>query len=315
MSMLMIFTLMTYARLDSYRSTASIEGEFTRYMQTIERSYINLTANKTYDKIHPSSKKTASTASPPTKSANPTQEAAPLKNAETENEQKPKKSSGRLSIKLLINNKEKEKQSSEINETRQIFKDLLHSLYGNKKFFKDQLEKRPDYVDELLNKLSTIVETLPSDIKITQSIDLSNLELGDGLDETFYLMLKGCPSPVQPPKAAEITDGEDSDTDAADDAQEYTSDKSADSLLNFIDMRPFHKINIYLASKPLLLALYGNPAVVDNIMSVRYQLHQQVKAGMSKEEASEKLKAEFQLGKDNSLLDYKVTGTDPKGYN
>lgn len=285
----MIFTIMTYARLDSFRAMTGLENEFTRYMETMERTYVNMAADRFYDKT---------TFSKP-------------KSNDTGKDETPKgKSSGRLSLYPLIDSKIKETNPRKYEETISLLKKLIEALYGDQKHFKEILHKRPGIIEQLIEHISEAAKDLPKEKKIKKPIDLSNLKLGDNLEEFFYLMLKGCPSLVNPPQ---IPSGDD-ETDEG--GEEFTSDKAYDSLLNFIDLHKNMKINIYIASKPLLKALYENDSTVDKLLHTRAELYKLVKKkNMEADEASEKLKTEFELNDDAGMFEYKVTGSDPEKYN
>lgn len=310
MSMLMIFALMTYSKLDSYRNHASLEGEFTNYMETTERSYINNSADALYKSIN---FKRASKANP-------------AKNSESAPTDTPKgKGSGRLSIRPLIYSKFQEENPALYEETVHTFKELVQTLYGHQTPFQEFLQKHHNLLNALIEKLPQAVAELPATVKINRAIDLSNLKLGDPLDELVYLMFKGCTTTAKKEKIIKETDSEDAleegedpeeESEESEETESYISDKSDDALLNFVDLHTSLKINVYLASKPLLLALYGNPNVVDRLLAVRYQLYKSTRQDkMTKEEASDKLYSEFQLAGSKDLLEYKVTGTNPKGYN
>lgn len=301
---------MTYAKLDTYRSMAGVEGEFTRYMEAIERSYINLTADKIYDRV--TFKKEPSPQTPKVDESKKNEQPNP-----NPVEEKPKgKSNGRLSLNLLVNSKARESNVKEYAETTQLLKSLIQTLYGSQKQFQQLLQMRPTLIDELIDQIPRAVDALPQNIKIKKAEDLSNLELGEGLDEPFYLMLKGCPAIKKPVKLQQVSDTSDDRADDAEEAEEFTSDKSYDSLLNFVDLHTSLRINIFIASKPLLLAIYGDPVTVENILQKRFELFKSVAhKEMNDAEASEKLKNEFQLRGEGNLLDYKVTGSDPRRYN
>lgn len=309
MSMLMIFALMTYARVDSYRTSAALENEFTRYMEVVERAYINMAADKAYVRMKVSSEP----AQQPQKPTAPKNK----DNLIDDPEPRPKtRSYGRLNILPLLDPEVREKDPKAYNETVEIFKNLIKTLYGNQKQFQAELKKRPTLVEEIIDALSKAAESLPQNMKIKDISEISNLELDGGLEEPFYRMLKGCPNPSLEPTLADNTDETEDTSEESDEIEEYVSEKSWDALRNFITLQKPSKINIFLAPRALLQAIYENPATAEAIVEARYRLYKAVKSGeMSAEEASQKLKNEFHQGGEDSLLDYKVTGTNPWRYN
>lgn len=310
MSMLMVFTIMTYAKLDSYRNTAGVEGEFTRYMEMIERTYINNSADRMYDKV------TFSRAASEPQKDLPDKATAPKEAPPPQPPPAPKgKSSGRLSLYPLINAEERAKNPQAYANTAALLKGLIDTLYAGHVEFQQLLQKHPQLVSSLLERISRVAEELPKGKKITKPTQLSNLKLGDDLDEALYMILKGCPGVKPPNDIKQVSDKAEDDADDSQEAEEFTSDKSTNSLLNFVDMHKSLKVNIYIASKPLLLTLYGDPAIVDKIIEKRFQLFRALtQKELNDTEASSRLKAEFQLGDDSSLLDYKVTRSDPRRY-
>jgi len=66
MTMLMLLSLLTYARLESYRNSQVFQIFFTYYMEKDERGYQNLAAEKLYKKIKAPGKKTSEEPSPAT---------------------------------------------------------------------------------------------------------------------------------------------------------------------------------------------------------------------------------------------------------
>lgn len=304
MSMLMILTILTYSRLDTYRTMAGIEGEVSYYMEKTERNAINSAANRLYERIRFSQKPSAQ------------EDSAPSKNEGEKQEEKPKneRGSSRLSLSFLMQEPSAEEDSSSYEETLGLLKNLIFVLYGAQPQFQKHIEEDPDLIEKLVAAISQAIQKQPEESKIKQAIDLSNLELDDSLKEPFYLMLKGCPRSLSTNKT--ISESEEESADDAIEAEEFHSDKTYNSLLNFITLRKNSKVNIYIASTPLLLAIYRDPQLVSHLLQRRADLYKEVykEKTMSAEEASSALKAEFEARADNALLLYKVTGSDPRRY-
>lgn len=70
-------------------------------------------------------------------------------------------------------------------------------------------------------------------------------------------------------------------------------------------------ISIYLAQKPLLMALYQDQHTVDQVMEFREQLYKEVKADGDKKELSERFKQQFAQGLPESEVDFGVSTTQP----
>ncbi len=312
-SLLMILSLMTYAKLDSFRYFLGMEAQFEKYMSTIERSYTNKSAENWY-KTTKAPKASRKPPKPPKKKA--------------------LNSSPRLSFKVFVDKKERDKNPGLLDNNTKWAKDLMRTLYGQQDFFIDAERQNPYFMDQILEQLSKAAQELPKDHKLKNAIDLSNLDLGPDLEKVFYLMLKGCTredltrkKPSREVQNQNLTinpdeneSGEDEDDDeAANEALEYAGAVGYDSLLNYITLRNTTMIRVYLASPQVLLALVGDSNSVKSIIDTRNALFQSVSDdSMEADDATEQLKSMFQSffgGADDKYLDFTVSKTNPAKYN
>lgn len=302
-TMLIVLSLMTYVRIESYRYSSGLKSQFERYMQTIERHYINQTASKWYD-----------TTIANTRGAKP-------------NDPKQKsKASSRLSLAFLIDQEQNNDSSKAQAQTLQWAKNLLEVLYGQSHFYQEAKQKDPALNDRLFDAIIKAVRELDPDLRPKNTADLTTLALADpGLENVFYLMMKGCPS-LEEAAATEVqavvpqflTDADVDENDDAEEALEYRDAKSYSSLLNYITLNKASGLRIYLASKPVLTAVFGDPHIADNIISARTQLYSSIIQGLAPDEATKQFQNMFHSayhGSDSSLLDFKVTKTNPSKYN
>lgn len=309
-SLLMILSLLTYAKVDSFRYFLGMEAQFEKYMSSMERSYTNEAAKQWYK----------TTFAPKNKPIEP------KKNPNDPSQKRTGSSSSRLSFNVFIDETMRNQNPGLLENTTKWAKDLMRTLYSQQEFFKEAEKQNPYFMDQILERLSRAAEQLPKGQKLKNAIDLSTLELGPGLEDIFYLMLKGCvrelevatkpsPSTVQ---ALNEDESEEDEMEIAEEALEYAGAKGYDSLLNYITLRNTPKIKVYLASRPLLQTLVGDPNAVNNIIETRNNLYQAVSSNsMDPVAATEQLKSMFQayLGSgDDAYLDFNVTKTNPAEY-
>lgn len=305
-TMIMIMASLTYARLQTYRSTSLKQVEFERYMKTKERGDINATAKWWYDNSHPTKQG----------SGNP----------------KPKSTArSQLSFSVFVDQNKAAQHAKEYPKLYHMAKKLIYYLYYDQPFFQEYLKQKPDIVDSLLKSLM-FADTLPKEQKPKKAKDLANLSLPDPILNSFlYFILKGLNveekedvkkiefgfSPLMPPLIQE-EEGEDDDEEPQNEDL-FKSPKGYRSLLDFITLDDSVQIRVYLASKELLFAIFDTPETVDAIISYRNEAFNKVSKGAQEpDEAGNQFKALF-LNKsdpnfDESVLDFTISKTNPKNY-
>lgn len=237
MSMLMLLTLMTYGRIESYRGFAFMQVQFKEYMQKTERNYANAQAVESYEAEKGS---TRDKKTPPSG-----------KN----------KASSKLSFNLFIDVKERMSHLQELETQRLLAKNLIYFLYSNQAFFQRLEQKRPGFVDEILDALIRVTEALPKEKKLNPKKvgELATVDLGDPeLNEIFTSMMRGSVEQQQSSEEAQKT---------------FLPAHGYDSLLNFVTLeRNKLTLRIFLAAPQLLMAIYGNARLVEDIIRKRSEL-------------------------------------------
>lgn len=311
MTLLMLLSLMTYARLDSYRSSQTFQIIFKYYMENDERGYINLQAKPTYNSI------TVKT-----------------------NADKPKKGpkvegSPRIGVIQLLDKKIRDSKPKEWFQTQILLKNLMRSLYEKQPFFESTLESNPALLDELIASIVNTVDALPKDQKLKAIKDIANLKLTDPqLDQILYKFLQGSPCKVLPlsttaqdkeikvkveeaPKE-QLEDKSQAEPIPEEAQTEFQSPKGYCSLLDFITAESTPKVRIYLASREVLSAIFHDPGVVNEIIAERKQLYKQAIGDEDTKELSNAFKDRFDRLKDSAIseesVSYDVTKTNPKDY-
>lgn len=315
MTMLMALALLTYARLESFRTFSGMKAQFSTYMQSIERQPINEISQEWYKKT-----------------------IVNYKISQDKREQIA--GSSRLSFYLFLNKEEREKEPEMYQQTRELAKHLMIALYGAENFFKEMASEHPTFLDEILMEIETLTEALPKEKKITKAAGLANLQLTNPeLHRIFNRMLHGELSPASDHQLqaktaliqtelkfgtntplSETGEGNDDDElDAALESEEAHAQVGYVSLIDNITVKNRKKIRVYLASRALLLAIYGDNGIVDSILEARKMLYRQIKSdGNLKTSLSQSFKESFsnsgQAPSYSTILDFSVTKTDPTQY-
>lgn len=308
MTMLMLLTLMTYAKLETYRSSQVFQVLFEHYMQKDERGYINLAAEDTYNAIKKVAKKT---------------ETEPV-----EETPKPKaEGNARLSLALLKDKSKRDSNPQEWQQAKHILKNLMSILYKDQQFYKEIETERPQFLDELIAALTQAADDVPKEKKWKKTSDIGNLTLGDEkLNNVLYFMLKGAPYKevvkegfsVSTEAPASIEEnGEPAQAEPSTD--EYESPKGYFSLLDFVTFAPNQKIRVYLAPKEVLRAVFPNENIVDDILSERQNLYNQARSGEDQTLLTKTFQSRFDASHDpaigSDILNYAVTKSRPKNKN
>lgn len=315
MTMLMLLSLMTYARLESYRDSQALQKVFKHYMEREERGYINLRAGKVYEKIKVTEKKKEEEGEGKSTSDKP-----PPKTAIN--------ASSRIGIKPLLDSN-RDKNEKEWLQTQLLLKKLMRILYEKHPFYQDLEKERPFFLDELIREITRTIDDLPKDKKPKTAKDLANLKLADPyLDDILYKMLNGAlyDTQMQAKKAEKSEAPEEPSVESGSDngestngADEYKSIEGYYSLLDFVTDRSGPKIRVFLAPREVLQTAFQDLNTVDSIIEERQRLHDKAKQGDDVNELKEIFKNQFERMKDPNVeedsLNFSVSKTNPKYYN
>jgi len=295
-SLMMMLALLTYGRLDMYRSFIVTQGEFERYMSNHERRAMLAGANQWYDWT-----------------------ALSTKNGGKKNSS-PKDASPYLNLYWLVH-----PEARAINPTldpiyRELLKKVIYIVFGNQDFFKNDLDKNPNLVDDLIQAIENAGNQLAQEKKGLKTIDeLENLDLNNlHLQDAYYHLIKGYHIAKTHPNPSISLGNSEEEDEEEEPLQEYVKQDDEISLLQFVDLNPNKiKIRVYLAPKEILLALFGDVHTVDEIMQTRIGLFHQLKSEENNKNSSEQFKQKFASRAINipeNMLDFTVTGTNPRKY-
>lgn len=312
-TMLMLLSVLTYSKMDSFRTLIGFSAGFQHYMQVTERKQNNDINETLYDAIHVRKKpeeisQSMDSGKPPKKTVN--------------------KNSPRISWHLLLNQPARENNPEGYAKTRELLKQLFTSLYKEQPFFKEFSEKRPNFLDQILDEVVMASEGLVGKNKITSSLGLSTLEFNDPeLHYVFNQMMKGIPALERKNDESSqklIIQNREQDIDDELDSEMAASEDSSKagyaSIVGYTTVEGSNpKVRVFLASRPVLMAIYGDAQYVDKVIESRELLFKRVRqTGMNPVEATEQFQGEAsglgQAAAFASILDFSVTNTDPKSY-
>jgi hypothetical protein len=308
MTLLMLLGAMTYARLNTFLASQTVQVIHEDYMHHIERASVNAKAEEIYDNIHVKTKEK-------------------VKEPKEEDKNKPPKGGSRLiGLSLLVNKEERDKNEEDWKQTTILFKNLAKALYKDEPFFKELNETRPDFLDEMLQELAKTIDGMDKSSKPKKAADLGNIKLNDpDLDYALYLMLKGIPKQKpkekQPDAPKQTEHDVDPDNDAPADPKEkkesaHLPDMGYRSILDYVRLSGKQQIRVYLAPRQVLEAAFPDAATVDAILAERYRLYKlSLKKGSNVKELENEFKANFENMKDpqldSKILLFTVSKTRP----
>lgn len=278
MTMLLILSVMTYARIESFRDLIGLKSQFEWYMQEYERNYSNEANDKKYKKQNP-------------------KKGQPGDDPDTRPEAPARKACSKLSLYYLLKKKDREANHDVYNQQILLAKLLIHQLYSDAPFFIKAEEKYPDIVDATLQSLMNAAEKLPKNQKITNAADLASINLGDEqLNEFFYHILKGTVK-----------------IDEQDEAETYPSLIDYVSVENKPQVRVYLAPHDLLMA---IYGNEGLVKEVEEIRNSLYEKVKD--ESMTKEEATQEFEKQIgnkqREGIDEKTLNFWVSKTNPKTY-
>lgn len=198
-------------------------------------------------------------------------------------------------------------QSDKTTLMTQIFKNLLDVLYGDQKFYRDALQKKPQIVDEILHNLKQVNAERAKKVKKVANLD--KLVLPDADEEKLWYEFRK-PNYVSLPVLSLLTFKPQAEL-------RNVCDKF--SILNYITDKSADKIRVNLAPRALLYALFKDEQVVKEVIQMRQDLRDQVaNDAKTSTAATQEFKAfaeQFSgIAELEPILDYLVNKTNPEDY-
>lgn len=288
--LIMVIAIITYSRLDLFIPKKALEHQIVSFMTTTERNWMNTAAKAYYDNLSPSNHATG------TRSA----------------------STGTAFISLRPLFGENEEQA---NNTKILLRSLLVQLYAKQPFVTNEI-KKGSYTDAE-NLFRDVVDAiaLAGRNRALYSVDDKNLMTEDqffrlnigALQPVFVNIVNGCSCRLEGDAEQHSKDSiEEDDEEGESESQNGVIPRNYCSLFTFANMQPYKPLSIYLAPEEVLMALYGNQQVVDEIIRARTIANKEYKKDKNPEAkaALERFK-NIPAVIDSKFLDFNVTTTDP----
>jgi hypothetical protein len=310
-TMLMLLSVMTYARFESYRNSHAFQLIFKDYMEEKERGEINKQADRVYRDIKVKEKEEG--------------KEGQKKNSRID-------ASPRIAIGLLFD-RSRDNQQKDWEQTKILLKNLIITLYEHQPFYQKIEAGRAGFVDDLIASITQEIDKLPKEKELKKTGDLANLLLPDPvLNELLYKILHGAFYMDDPHKLVEQVDpltGDaiaeeeipttDNEVEPGKNTEEFKSPQGYYSLLDYVTGRKKQKIRVYLAPRNVLLAVFKKDAgVVDNIIDERERLFHLADNADQMEHLNETFKSQFESRRDSAIdeesLNFSVSKTNPKYY-
>lgn len=298
MTILMLLSLLTYSRLDIFRKSSVIQKQFERSLQTTQQSFFSEKAQALYEMISVNEGKGKST--PPINATR------------------------RLSWSSLVKPIASDLDNRKQNQILNLSKKLILLLFHNQPFFEEAMQQNPHIIDDLFKAIPLAVQNLPSDLKISKTTDLANLNLNDPLlNDFFYHLLKGYSRPSSQIKHSEIKqiESESKKTEgevlAQQEEGEHHSQPGSVSLLDFITLDAKLQIRLYLTPEVILQAIYGDEAFIEHIVKERALIYLRMRRDESytKEQATSEFTSLLKgrlPAEEETLMNFQVTKVDPR---
>lgn len=217
--------------------------------------------------------------------------------------QETEKTLRQLSFRFLIDKKARDGNENVAKQYRMLNLELMKIVYGEAPFFKNLLQKRPNFLEELLTAIEQAADHAPEKM-IRRIEDIARLNLEDPeLQEAFYHMLKGS---IPREQLAKMKD-----------AKPHVKEKAYVSLFTFINYNGSSgtpKIMVQRAPREILKAIFMSDEVVEAILTRRNELSANKESG-SKDAFKNEFAGKIREGLDVELLDFSISDGKKDAYN
>lgn len=257
-----MLSVITIEKLEKYKALSIVQKEYQTYLAEMDRYVFNQRQKKMYASDSTSQRQ--------------------------------------LSFRLFFNKKAREAHPEKMKQIRFILIELMKGLYSEAAFYKELEQKRPQFLDELLDDFIVAADRLTDKDKIRRIEDIRRVRLADPeLQETFYHMLKGTVRKDQLEKSTPLT--------------ERNRQKTYLSLLHFLHIKDEQKISVQRSSRELLQAIFGREELVEAIIAKRNELDAQ-KDPQAGAQFAQEFKGKQKGGISDDLLDFRISSTDKTPY-
>lgn len=292
-SILMLLSIMTYARLQGFLTAVAVRSEAVCIMQVFSREDANEEVLNRYENTV-------------------------AKSSDDEDKIRGKNidADKKINFSLWSQKEVRAENGADLEFMTPILKKLIENIYKDRPFYQKIIEKRPEFLDQLINALSeAMLAKEQAKLSLKKPEDIANLQLDDPeLQDALTHMFR---RPVDIRSAEEACKRM---RKKAGDDYEIVKGPVFTDYVSFggNKVKPFR---IYLAGRPLLLAIYRDPATVEGIIAMRRSLLNQLNpiTGDPLEAAKEAASNQFEQAFRSKLpadippakADFHVTKTAP----
>ena len=290
-TVLLVLALFTNAQLEDFSRFAVIKKEYEKHMSAQDTSRFNQRQQALFGSVGGSSKGD----SPGKKILN-----------------------RRLNFALIVNKDKKNANDADYLQHRFLLKELIKNLYQRADFYQEILAKRPQFLDELLDRLAEVAD--PNGIQSIQNADQLDLK-DDELQFVYYNLFKNSlaiPQKDTPknnikPKVKSKDFSEDEKIEDLE--EEFQAEKGYRSLKEFLHVHDKqNKIGVYSAPQEILFAIFQNEKTVSDFIDLREELFRKKTESTQAKSELEKFKNNIRPEIKEELLDFSVSTTNPKNY-
>lgn len=230
------------------------------------------------------------------------------KASETKKEEKKKTEIGKGTLpgQFLLNPGFRQQHPEDFIKYGELFKAVVRQLYFEQPFFKNLEKDRPQFLDEIMRE---IVEISERGKPIASFNKLMFEKWSDpNLKRAFSLMLAESPSYRKPLKERIEKEHEEEEKE-----ESIVNRNGIVTLNDYFHFIYKDKIRLWLAPKPVLIALFRNTELVDALIHDRKQNYSKLITGVYGRDELEKYLYETYGGKSayEPFIDYTVTKTRP----
>ncbi len=306
-TMLMLLGIISYGSMNLYLNSQVVQIFFRNYMQKIERAHLEEKAESVYVSI--------------VKTAGKGGGAKTKVNA-----------SRKISLNGLLDEETRLKNPDQVKTAKSLLKHLINRLFGDKPWFQNKLDSRPQLIDELIDAIEEASDALPKEDKLKKIEELETLKLAnEDLNLILYQMLRTTPTSdtLKPSGVKEEKDkakteplpeaeGEDNQSQDEEEEKETQSPEGFYSLLDGITLSKDVKVRIFLAPRIVLESIFQNEEIVNNLIKERNRLFAQANKDENLQDLSKAFESQFSQERHSdieaSTLDFSVSKTNPKDY-
>lgn len=297
LSFLMLIAAISYQGLAHYKTNALVRGIWDRIIRVEEPCTFNRAVESEYKQIKGKrlSKK---------------------EQAEAEKkEDEEAKGASKINFRFLTDPLYPEQYPKQTEQMETLLKKMIDILYGDQSFFKELKTGRPTIVQDIINALRSYSDELSDKNKITTTKKLAQVSLKEeGLEKLWHQFLRK--NPVSDEVNQRLFNLSQEEMAKAKDKLCFETD-----LIQYLSNSNVQQIRLYLAPRPILLALLDDPNLVDELLQKRRELHKEVSRKnnpIDPKNAAIELQnfaAKFPtLGSFDAIINYTVNKTDPAQY-